>query len=243
MIINKLLSFKKNKPQEENSTSKYRISRRFFLKSFSACSVILISGCQTTPNPGPRIPPYYGNDEFIIPEETIIDWNKLSGSGYASNIPRDWYPESSEREWKAIIIHHSATETGNMAKFHKSHIEEHGWNGIGYDFVIGNGTDSGDGEVEVTYRWRDQEVGAHCKTPGNWANENGIGICLVGNFNNKTPSKNQMNSLVKLTKFLQQRYGISRSNITGHKDTEGANITDCPGRSFPMSEFKYLLNF
>jgi len=32
------------------------------------------------------------------------------------------------------------------------HKEKTHWAGIGYDFVIGNGTDSGDGEIEVTFR-------------------------------------------------------------------------------------------
>jgi len=71
----------------------------------------------------------------------------------------------------AIVIHHSATENGNAAIFDRMHREHNHWDGVGYDFVIGNGTNSGDGEVEVTFRWQGQIAGAHCGgTIGNWAN-------------------------------------------------------------------------
>lgn len=110
--------------------------------------------------------------------------------------------------------------------------------GVGYDFVIGNGTDSGEGEVEVTFRWRQQLTGAHCKTPGNWANEDAVGICLVGNFNSTRATTSQMRSVLKLVGFLQKRYGIKESRIYGHNTTPGARGTDCPGRNFSMSGLK-----
>jgi hypothetical protein len=136
-------------------------------------------------------------------------------------------------------VHHSATDEGNAAIIDKWHRENNGWNGVGYDFVIGNGTNSGDGEVEPTYRWRGQLTGAHAGgTPGNWANEEGIGICLVGDFNRSTPTTRQMDSLVRLIRFLQQRYGIPKSRIYGHGSTPGGHSTDCPGRRFPMSWLK-----
>ena len=122
-----------------------------------------------------------------------------------TNVQRTWLPPATvEKSWNAIIIHHSATERGNAAIFDKEHREQNGWDGIGYDFVIGNGTNSGDGQVEVTFRWRQQITGAHCKTDNNWANEDGIGICLVGNFNNYSPSNRQLQSLTELVGFLQK---------------------------------------
>jgi hypothetical protein len=156
-----------------------------------------------------------------------------------SPAPRAWLPSRSERAWSAIIIHHSATDAGNAAIIDKWHREENGWNGIGYDFVIGNGSNSGDGEVEPTFRWRGQLTGAHTGgTPGNWANEEGIGICLIGDFDRTTPTARQMDSLVRLVRFLQQRYGIPKSRIYGHGSTPGGHSTDCPGSRFPMSRLK-----
>ncbi|MBN1974693.1 MAG: N-acetylmuramoyl-L-alanine amidase [Sedimentisphaerales bacterium] len=215
-------------------------SEVFFI--FACFSVFFFNGCQSTRDNYPVIvhPSSPGQQ---LPPEISSDWKPPEVES-SSDVPWGWIPPKSvEKNWTAIIVHHSATETGNMAKFHKSHIEEHGWDGVGYDFVIGNGTDSGDGEIEVTYRWRDQKTGAHCWTPDNWANTDGIGICLVGNFNNRKPTKRQMDSLVKLTDFLQKRYRIPQSRITGHGETRDAHATDCPGRLFPMSSFKSMLNF
>jgi hypothetical protein len=149
-----------------------------------------------------------------------------------------------EKKWTAVVIHHSATNTGNAAIFDKMHREVNHWDGIGYDFVIGNGTDSGNGQVEVTFRWRRQIAGAHCGgTPGNWANIDAIGICLVGNFDLTRPTTQQMQSLSKLIRFLQKRYRISNSRIYGHGATPGARITDCPGKKFQITRLKSMLSF
>ena len=153
-----------------------------------------------------------------------------------------WIPQVySERAWQAIVIHHSATASGNAAIFDRWHREENHWNGVGYNFVIGNGTDSGDGQVEVTHRWQQQLVGAHCRTPKNWANEHAIGICLVGDFSQDRPTAAQMKSLVQLVRFLQQRYGIPTSAIYGHGDTPGARVTACPGHLFPWDQLRRSL--
>ena len=150
------------------------------------------------------------------------------------DVPSDWVPpKGDEKTWKAIVIHHSGTPNGNVEIFDRWH-RERLWDGVGYDFVIGNGSDSDDGQVEVTFRWRQQKVGAHCKTPDNWANTEAIGICLVGNFNQTQPTDRQLQALTKLVRFLQDRYAIPATRITGHHATPGANETDCPGALFPM---------
>jgi hypothetical protein len=165
------------------------------------------------------------------PKQEIIEYD----------FPEDWLPPARvEKKWTAIVVHHSATETGNSAIFDKMHREQNHWDGIGYDFVIGNGTDSGDGEVEVTFRWKRQIAGAHCGgTPDNWANEDAVGICLVGNFDYRVPTTRQMQSLLKLVRFLKSRYKISNGSIYGHKATPGARVTDCPGNKFPIAELKW----
>ena len=161
-----------------------------------------------------------------------------------SPVPNGWAPSRSERAWSAIIIHHSATDEGNATIIDKWHRENNGWNGVGYDFVIGNGTNSGNGEVEPTYRWRGQLTGAHTGgTPGNWANEEGIGICLVGDFDRTTPTSKQMESLAKLVRFLQQRYRIPKNRVYGHGTTPGGHVTDCPGRRFPMNWLKANISY
>jgi hypothetical protein len=155
-----------------------------------------------------------------------------------SDVPSAWIPSAEpQRHWTAIVIHHSATPAGNAAIFDQWHRDGNGWDGVGYDFVIGNGSDSSDGEVEATFRWAEQRAGAHTGgTPDNWANEQAVGICLVGDFNQGRPTTAQMRSLLKLVQFLQARYQIPESRIYGHSTTPGARATDCPGSGFPMSE-------
>jgi hypothetical protein len=148
-----------------------------------------------------------------------------------------WVPHVPERHWKWIIVHHSDDNSGNLAKYDAFHRYKRHWeNGCGYDFVIGNGTLSGDGEVEVGPRWVRQIQGAHCKVPGNRYNERGVGICLVGNFDEggHQPTPKQLASLVRLVRWLKARYGIVDANIHGHRD---CCSTRCPGRYFPWKEF------
>ncbi len=203
--------------------------------------VLLLGGCAYKNEPVPEIVGSYPDSLAGLAAPKIAEGSKAKSKSRL-DVPGEWAPAASvEKKWSAIVIHHSATENGNRTIFDRSHRLENGWDGVGYDFVIGNGTDSGDGEVEVTFRWRQQRTGAHCKTPGNWANEDAVGICLVGNFNETSATAAQIGSVLKLVRFLQKRYGIKDSRIYGHNTTPGARGTDCPGRSFSMSELKAAL--
>ena len=144
----------------------------------------------------------------------------------------------SSRKWKYIIIHHSATDDGDALDFNKLH-KRKGWNSIGYDFVIDNGTKGkGDGQIELSPRWIKQEDGAHCNASG--MNSKGIGICLVGNFSKEKVSEKQMDSLVYLVNILRKHYRIPEDRIMGHGQVKGAK-TECPGKYFPWDEFRRKL--
>jgi hypothetical protein len=200
---------------------------------------LLLSGCTLENDPTPII----ANPGVLRPRIKSPQRKKWTRPQPRQNnrlsVSRDWIPPAAvERKWTAIIVHHSDTDTGSAAVFDKYHREYLGWDGVGYDFVIGNGTDSGNGQVEVTFRWHQQRTGAHCKTPNNWANEEGIGICLVGDFNRRSPTWAQMQSLVKLVTFLQRRYRIPPSRIYGHGETPGVRVTGCPGRNFSVARLR-----
>ena len=192
-------------------------------------------------------PEITGNDgiRVIKIEEPHIDISDINIPSPPKRgiAPSAWYPpKNKEKTWKAIVIHHSATDKGNAAIFDKHHRNVNHWKGIGYDFVINNGNGKSDGVVEVTFRWKEQIPGAHVGgTPNNWANIDGIGICLVGDFDKKNPSQRQLASLTKLVRFLQKRYNIPKYKIYGHNTTPGARSTNCPGRFFPMAQFKRSL--
>ena len=147
---------------------------------------------------------------------------------------RDWRVPL-KRTWKGILVHHSATEAGNMALLDKHHKEANGWLGIGYDFLIDNGTGAADGLVETTFRWKQQIQGAHAGPGLHEYNDHWIGVCLVGNFNDGRPTRAQMKSLVRLVRFLQEYCGIPEENIRVHRDIRD---TECPGRKFPLQELR-----
>lgn len=154
---------------------------------------------------------------------TVSHTEKNNPSG-----PREWDVKSN-RPWRYIVIHHSASDKGNAATIDAYHRNVRGWNGLGYHFVIDNGNGGPDGRVEVGYRWKNQEYGAHTgNTPGNGHNKYGIGISLVGNFQDKSPSPAQLAAMEKLVFYLADKYDISPTDVIGHRDAPGAK-TDCPG--------------
>lgn len=144
------------------------------------------------------------------------------------------------RQWRYIVIHHSATAVGGAARFHHTHKYENGWDELGYHFVVGNGSDTPDGYVEVGPRWWKQKHGAHCKTPNNEYNDQGIGICLVGNFEQGYASEAQMRSLEALVARLMRTCHIPLSNIKTHGGI--THKTACPGRHFSLAALKQRLS-
>jgi hypothetical protein len=138
--------------------------------------------------------------------------------------------------WKYIVIHHTATDIGNAVLIHRSHHDRGFWNGLGYHFLIDNGTlGKGDGQIEQAPRWIKQQAGAHCKANG--MNEKAIGIALVGNFNEDCPTPRQIESLTYLLKTLCAYYRIDGRHVVGHRDVDGAS-TDCPGKGFPWAAIR-----
>ena len=134
------------------------------------------------------------------------------------------------RRINRLYIHHTATprETTTFEwvdDFHKSK----GWGGIGYHYFIG-----ADGSLKQGRA--DEEIGAHVK----WDNQNSIGICVAGNFEEEVPTEAQMGTLTQLLKKLCQKYRIKPAAIWGHGDRIRTcwwkpavwfNPTLCPGKS------------
>jgi len=167
----------------------------------------------------------------VMPPPVVVP-HRASASRAQWGIPAAWIPDANaeQRPWKWIVIHHSATSTGSAAMFDKEHREK-GWDELGYHFVIGNGTLTADEQVEVGPRWPIQKHGAHAKTPDNRYNDYGIGICLVGNFEETHPTVAQLRSLAKLVAYLERTYNIPPSCVIGHRDTKQ---TLCPGRNLDI---------
>ena len=159
-----------------------------------------------------------------------------SDSAVAGHVPPDWTPSAAPRVWKYLVLHHTATEGDSVASIdqvHRRRKDPQGkpWLGIGYHFVIGNGHGMEDGRVEPTFRWRQQLSGAHAGI-GRY-NDDGIGICLVGNFEDDRPTDNQLAATKQLIGALRKQYSIARENIVGHNQVKP---THCPGKNLLLKD-------
>lgn len=177
--------------------------------------------------------------QSIMAENHIKDPSKIS-AGQRLRIPdtrglRPVIPIYRSRSWSYIVVHHTATDVGNASLINKAHHQRGFWDGLGYHFLIDNGTlGKLDGQIEISPRWVKQQDGAHCNASG--MNQKGIGIALVGNFSQGQVSHGQLNSLVFLTSTLMKHYQIPIQNVFGHRDVPGKK-TECPGKHFPWKEF------
>jgi N-acetylmuramoyl-L-alanine amidase len=140
------------------------------------------------------------------------------------------------RAWRYIVVHHSDTPAGSARKFDAAH-RARGWEMLGYDFVIGNGTETRDGQIEPGPRWVYQYTGAHTGTPDHKYNDYGIGICLVGNFENTRPTQAQMESLARLCAYFMRTYKIPATSILGHRDCKH---TACPGANMDIKLLRQM---
>ena len=213
---------------------------KFLAASLISSLLVVVTGCQpAAPQkvvdnlPGPNFvgPVYQEKPLATIPQPpavAVVPQRPVAPRVVTPNssVPAEWIPTAPQNQWYWIVVHHSATPTGSASAFNKMH-QDKGWDELGYHFVIGNGSETRDGQIEVGPRWAKQKWGAHDKTPGNQYNLHGIGICLVGNFDVNHPSSAQLKSLDRLVAYLMKTYHVSPDHVLGHGETKA---TDCPGR-------------
>ena len=205
----------------------------------------LVGGCtRSTVSTGPSSPPT--SAPAVLPpvvSSPPVTTTPAAKPGPATRpvseptVTETWKPAVATRDWKYIVLHHTATESGSVESIHEAHLQNKDkngkpWLGIGYHFVIGNGNGMPDGEIEPTFRWRQQMHGAHAGAENPQYNQKGIGICMVGNFENTPPTPAQMQSVKTLVHTLRDQYRIPATDIVGHRDIKS---TECPGKLFPMT--------
>lgn len=146
---------------------------------------------------------------------------------YREYIPGDSYNWSWIRPLSQVnylAIHQSSTtDTQTPEDIANFHINNNGWGGIGYHFLI-----SKDGKVFY--------VGDISTARANVANINEqiLGICLIGNFiEDRSPTIEQLDSTHKLCDYFINNYSeLSNVNswdkVRGHKELPGQS-TNCPG--------------
>jgi len=180
-------------------------------------------------------------------------WARLFGGGGSSSSSGSYrYLTASVRSqidrapvtrgrWQYIVVHNSGTRQGNAAAFDYYHRHfRRMQNGLAYHFVIGNGTSTGNGQIEIGDRWRRQINGGHVHS--DYLNNIALGICLVGDFNRDQPTRAQLDCCEELIRYLRQRCGKVGDHwpiVKPHRDINPPRwATDCPGDVFPYSWFR-----
>ncbi|HEY5313161.1 MAG TPA: peptidoglycan recognition family protein [Pirellulales bacterium] len=200
------------------------------------------SGCFSS-NSSVVPPPTYGATARIQPDVLLEDSRPQTAAeprdrlpATFASLPASWQPAAPAHQWKYIILHHTATESGDVETIDHEHRQRkdtqgNPWLGIGYHFVIGNGHGMADGLVEPTFRWTQQIHGAHAGS--RLYNEQGIGICLVGNFVDGEPTARQVAATRELVRRLSTSFDIPVDRVLRHQDI---SATECPGPNFPLDE-------
>lgn len=94
-----------------------------------------------------------------------------------------------------------------------------GWGDIGYHYVVDRGGRVWEGREQ---RWQ----GAHVKG----CNEGNVGVCNLGNFDEQSPSDEQLEALERLLTCLMNKHSVPVSRVRTHKEWPSA-ATACPGRA------------
>ena len=146
-----------------------------------------------------------------------------------------------------IVLHHSLSlDRDTSLDWHsirRWHVENNGWRDIGYHF----GVELVQSQYEILVGRMPNETGAHCIHAG--MNRKSIGICAVGDFDTYLPSDLLLNTLQKFVLGLMSVLDIHPENVIGHRDAGLLDGFDwrrneyktCPGKRFPLDEFKLSL--
>ena len=142
--------------------------------------------------------------------------------------------------WQYIVIHHSAGSFGTIEFLQRVHRDRQAGDpvdAIPYHYVIGNGNGLGMGEVASDLRREYNLWGMHVSANNTLKNFNGIGICLIGNFETTDVPAPQFQALVSLTRSLMQAHDIPVGNVMFHGRIRGES-TRCPGARFPYDRLR-----
>lgn len=121
--------------------------------------------------------------------------------------------DASTRPWRGIVVHDTGALHGSARTLNRIHQQANG-TGLGYHFVINNGTGEDDGLIEVGFRWEKQFAGAYIDgdQAQTW-NDAYIGITLVGDTDRRPLTERQLRELVWLVQRLQSRFSIAREEV------------------------------
>ena len=141
---------------------------------------------------------------------------------------------SGPRPITYIVIHHSATADGRTLSWQAIrdyHVTVRGWRTWGYHL----GIEQVEGAHQVLLGRPWTEAGAHA--PGR--NQDSLGLCLVGNFDEAPPPPAQWDLAVGTVRWLCALFAIPPAHVIGHREATPART--CPGQHFNLERFREAL--
>ncbi|KAL6423448.1 hypothetical protein ACFW04_010204 [Cataglyphis niger] len=163
---------------------------------------------------------------FVVQETAANDLNIISRAQWGARAPKSAAANLRIKPVPNVIIHHSTgsgceTQANCQLKvknIQNEHINNKKWSDIGYNFVVGE-----DGNVYEGRGWG--KKGAH-SIP---FNNKSIGICIIGDYSNRTPKAAAIEAVAKLIERGVNNGEIkSDYKLLGHRQTWA---TACPGNS------------
>lgn len=136
-------------------------------------------------------------------------------------------PRHAERRYETrplaqiqqLVIHHTEADPQvEIEAIARKHVEELGWPGIGYHFVIDSG-----GQIYQTNNLT--TVSFHARH----ANPTTVGIAFSGNFDEAVPTDAQLESGGRLCAYLLRELSLPPQNVRGHNAFVS---TECPGKNW-----------
>ncbi len=211
------------------------LTRRGFL-ALGAVGALVAAGCATNPARTSKVP------EPIWPDE-VAKKPPVRATVVAKS-PKDFKFVMDRDGWsrgpcipslmnpmlppRYITVHHDGMspflakdQTSSAARIEiiRTGHRSKGWGDIGYHYVVDRGGRVWEGRA---IQWQ----GAHVKN----CNEGNIGICCLGNFDEQSPSPEQLKACETIVAALMAKYRIPVSRVRSHQEWSGAR-TACPGRS------------
>jgi hypothetical protein len=117
--------------------------------------------------------------------------------------------------WERIAVSFSGHRFGSSQTVGMQH-EGLGLGGLGHHFVIGNGTGSADGRIDVGFRWQHQQSGRvpwHVQPRPGSAEARTLYVCVIGDGRESGPTRNQLRELTWLVRLLQARLEIASEQV------------------------------
>lgn len=132
---------------------------------------------------------------------------------------------TASRSWRRVVLH--ASRGGNDSLPKRCH------------FVVLAAPDANGQWVRPTALWTRQKPGPHVYVPNYDFAADSIGICLMGDFSQRSPSRDQFQALLRLVNELQRECKISADRVYLHSELN--TEVSLPGAAFPVKLFNARL--